>query len=168
MTSDGTTSAQIDPDEAARPPTGDGRRGFGWIELWWQPVGELPDGAEAGSEERRRSPELHVTDHRAAQFLTLALAVLVAAGTVWWAFAAASTFEVPPLVCAGCAPPDWFRWLHLAVAVVGIAAAVVQIAYFISFAVRGVVWRRWNTVTIALGALAAAWTAMQWIDRLWL
>lgn len=139
-----------------------------WIELGWQPIGDtsVPNDDQAAPR-RWRLPELYVTDHTAARILSTFLAIGVAIGTAFWWPAAVDNFDVPPLVCADCVPPDWFRWSQLIIAIVGIVAAVVQVVYFLNFALRGVVWRRWRAVAIVFGALAAAYTLMWWIDRIW-
>ena len=165
MTIDGrTTPSEQEPDG---PRAADHRRRRR-IELGWQPVGDPTLGSgDADAGRRRHLPELYVTDHLAARILSALLAIGSAIGTVFWWLAAADRFDVPSLVCPGCAPPDWFRWLQLIVAAVGIIAAVVQVVYFLNFALRGVVWRRWRGVAIAFGTLAAAYTLMWWIDRIW-
>lgn len=108
-----------------------------------------------------------MTDHQAARLLSAVLAVGVGVGTVFWWLEATDRFDVPSLVCAGCAPPDWLRWSQLIVAALGIVAAVIQIVYFVNFAVRGVVWRRWRGVTIAFGTLAGVYTLLWWIQEFW-
>lgn len=160
---------QITADGQATDPlvTAEARRGR-WIELGWQTIGDPPVGDDERDAGRRRLPELYVTHHRAARILSAVLAVGVTIGTVFWWREAITQFDVPVLVCADCAPPDWFRWTGLIVAVAGIAAAVIQVVYFLNFAVRGVVWRRWRGVAIAFGTLAAAYTLMWWGERLWL
>lgn len=142
-------------------------RGRRWIEAGWQPVGDATREVDGDADRLRRVPELYVTDHRAARVLSAVLAVGVAVGTAFWWSAAADRFDVPTLVCAGCSPPDWLRWAQLILAVVGIVAAAVQVAYFLNFAARGVVWRRWRGVAIVFGTLAGSYTVLWWVQQLW-
>lgn len=161
LTIDGSTTPS---DQVLDGPGSADGRGRRWIEFGWQPLG-APDSDGDDATRPRHVPEVYVTDHRAARILSALLAVGVAIGTIFWWFAATDRFDVPSMVCAGCAPPEWFRWLQLIVAMVGIVVAVVQVVYFLNFAVRGVVWRRWRGVAIAFGTLAGAYTLLWWIGR---
>ena len=113
-------------------------------------------------------PELYITGHNGARVLTAALAVGIVLGVVFWAREARSRFDVPSLVCDGCAPADWFRWTQLLLAVIGIAAALVVVVYMAHFTAHEVVWRRWRGASITFGVLAGAWTVLWWLDYLWI
>lgn len=122
-------------------------------------------GAIWGSHEGR--PEVYVESPRVARIGAALLAVFVAAGTVRWVWAAAALFDPSELACAGCATADWYRWTQLVLALAGIAAAAVTVAYLTYFAATERIWRRWRAVAMTFGALAAAWTIL-WLVALWL
>ena len=130
-----------------------------------QPVAERKG---SGGNDVWEVPEAYVTGHNSARVLTAAMALGIAIGVVFWVVEARDRFDVPDIVCDGCAPPDWLRWTQLLLAVLGIAAAVVVFVYMVNFVVREFVWRRWRGVSIVFGVLAAAWIALWWLDYLWI
>lgn len=137
---------------------------------WPVAFGKQPIAERNGSDGQQvwSVPELYVTGHKGARALTALMAVGIAVGVIFWVREARERFEVPALVCAGCAPPEWFRWTQLLLAAVGIAAALAVLAYMVHFTVREIVWRRWRGVSITFGVLAATWTIMWWLDYLWI
>jgi hypothetical protein len=137
---------------------------------WPVAFGKQPVAERKGSGDKQvwEVPELYVTGHNGARVLTAVMAIGIAAGVVLWILEARDRFDVPLLVCDGCAPPEWFRWTQLLLAVVGIAAALVVLVYMVNFTVREVVWRRWRGVSIIFGVLAAAWTVLWWLDYFWI
>ena len=98
---------------------------------------------------------------RLARFGAALLAAFVVFGTYRWAQVARDLFQ-PGLVCEGCLP-GWYRSTQLVLAVVGIGAAVVVMAYLAHFVITGRIWRRWRGVAMTFGALAASWAALWWI-----
>jgi hypothetical protein len=121
--------------------------------------------AEAGDAtwgDHRRVPELYIKSPRLARIGAALLATFVAIGTARWAWVAGLLFRPRELVCEGCGA-DWYRWTQLALAVAGIAVALITMAYLVHFATSGRIWRRWRGVAMTFGALAASWTALWWI-----
>jgi hypothetical protein len=122
--------------------------------------------AEAGDAtwgDHRRVPELYIKSPRLARIGAALLAAFVAIGTARWAWVAKRLFRPPELVCEGCAPADWYPATQLILAVLGIAVALVTMAYLVHFASSGRIWRRWRGVAMTFGILAASWTALWWI-----
>jgi hypothetical protein len=115
----------------------------------------------------RGRPEVYVKSPRVARVGAGLLAVFVAAGTVRWAWAAVELFRPDELVAAGRVIADWYRWTQLILAIAGIAVAAVTFAYLTYFAATGRIWRRWRTVAVTFGALAAVWTIL-WLIAVFL
>lgn len=121
---------------------------------------ENTDGVSWGSHDGRRA--LYVKSPRVARIGAALLAGFVLVGVARWVGAARMVFSPPALVCADCAPPDWYRWSQLLVAAVGITVALIAVAYLVYFAGSGRIWRRWHLTAMTFGILAATWSAM-WI-----
>ena len=155
----GRRGKRADPDPLLEPEQG-------WsLSFGWQPVAERKG---SGEKDVWELPELYVTGHRGARLVTAAMAIGIVVGSVLWAREARDRFDVPAVLCDGCAPPEWFRWSQLLLAVVGIAAGIVVLAYMINFVVRQFVWRRWRGASLVFGILAAAWTLLWWADYFWI
>lgn len=138
---------------------------------WPVAFGKQPIAERKGSGDDQKVwsvPELYVTGHKGARVLTAVMAIGIAVGLIFWVLEARQRFEVPALVCDGCAPPEWFRWAQLLLAVPGILAGVVVLVYMVHFTIREIVWRRWRGVSITFGVLAATWTILWWLDYLWI
>lgn len=115
----------------------------------------------------RGRPEVYVKSPRVARVGAALLAVFVAVGSVRWAWAAVELFRPDGLAAAGRVTADWYRWTQLVLAIAGIAAAAVTFAYLAYFAATGRIWRRWRTVAVTFGTLAAAWTVL-WLFAVFL
>ena len=106
----------------------------------------------------RGVPELYVTSPRLARFGAALLGAFVVAGSVRWAWVA-NALSRQELICEGCSA-DWFQPAQLALAVAGIAVALVTVAYLTYFVTSGRIWRRWRGIAVSFGVLAASWTAL--------
>lgn len=109
-------------------------------------------------------PEVYIRSPKVARVGAGFLAAFVAIGAARWAWAAAALFRPLEVVCAGCAPADWYRWSQLLLAVAGIPVALVTMAYLIHFAATGRIWRRWRGVAMTFGILAATWSLLWWVE----
>jgi hypothetical protein len=109
--------------------------------------------------------ELYIKSPRVARFGAALLFVFVAIGTYRWARVAYALFRPQGVVCEGCGA-DWYRWTQLILAVAGIVVAGVVMAYLAFFATSGRIWRRWLKVAMTFGILAATWTTLWWIVKL--
>ena len=123
--------------------------------------------AEAGDAtwgDHRRVPELYIKSPRLARIGAWLLVAFVAVGTIGWASVSRALFR-QELVCEGCAP-DWYPLAQLLLALAGISAALVTMAYLARFAASDRIWRRWTGVSVTFGVLAASWTALYWVVRI--
>ncbi len=107
-----------------------------------------------------RIPEVFVTSDPLARALTGVIATVVVTGTVFWGLESWRRFQVPEII-----RPWWFRGPQFAIALAGIAAAVVETAYLVYFAIAGLIWRRWRGITLSFGVLSGGWTAIWILDR---
>lgn len=123
-----------------------------------------------GGERRWAGPELRSRSRRSTRVAAWVLAALVAAGLLRWAWVTWALLDpcarlaASPEACE--APPSFFRWLQLAVAVPGIAAGAAVLVYLVHLATSGRTWRRWRGVAITFGVLVVVWTAVFVAGRL--
>lgn len=103
--------------------------------------------------------ELYVKSDRAVRIGAGVLGGLLILGAVVWARESISLFSPTGLVCGECAP-DWFRWAQAVLALGGVAATFVLVAYLSYFSATGSIWRRRRGVATTFGGLLAAWSIL--------
>lgn len=107
----------------------------------------------------RLDKEWVVTDERRVRSGAWILGGLMLVGSAVWARSTMLLFNPPEDVCEGCAP-DWFRWTQFLLALVGIALALVAVAYLVNIARTGRTWIRRRQWTTALAVTVAAWVVL--------
>jgi hypothetical protein len=120
------------------------------------PDSALDDDAPATG---RLDKEWVVSDERSVRRGAWILGSLLLVGSVVWARSAVLLFNPPDDVCEGCAP-DWFRWSQLLLSLVGIALALVAVAYVVNVARSGRTWNKRRRVTTTLAVVVAAWVIL--------
>jgi Co/Zn/Cd efflux system component len=103
---------------------------------------------------------VYVTSDVLARVISGVVAAVLAAGMARWVIEANHRFFVPHPI-----RPVQFRVPQLLLAVAGLTAALVQVAYLTYFATTDRIWRRFRGVSITFAVLASAWTAAWLIDR---
>ena len=103
--------------------------------------------------------ELYVKSDRVVRIGAGVLSGLLILGGIGWALKSISLFSPVGLVCGDCAP-DWFRWTQGLLALAGVAATFVLVAYLSFFSATGSIWRRRRGVATMFGGLVAAWSIL--------
>jgi len=130
--------------------------------------GEIAAAAETATWGKyQKRPELYVKSDRIVRIGAGVLSGLLTLGAVVWALKSISLFSLENinlfsptgLVCGDCAA-DWFRWAQAVLALAGVAATFVLVAYLSYFSTTGSIWRRRRGVAATFGGLLAAWSIL--------
>ena len=97
--------------------------------------------------------EIRLRSEEPARWIAAAIALLVAVGSVRWAFVTQGLLDVEL-----SRSDRWLQALQYVIALPGVLAGIVLAVYAARFATSGRTWRRWRGIAIAFAALVTAWS----------